>query len=147
MEVKDPKTHDGAVPLHFAAKGGILENCEFLPGTKKFPCLAVPLTRDKKVLPVPLSLCPGTRADAKIPGQTLLSRDKTRAKKSQKKSQFFFSKIVFFLFSFSFSPVAVPGYSIMRRDRLSKSPFGTPFGTNLNLGEKYEIVAFIVIFI
>ena len=30
MEVKDPKTHDGAVPLHFAAKGGILENCEFL---------------------------------------------------------------------------------------------------------------------
>ena len=96
MEVKDPKTHDGAVPLHFAAKGGILENCEFLPGTKKFPCLAVPLTRDKKVLPVPLSLCPGTRADAKIPGQTLLSRDKTRAKKSQKKSQFFFQKLYFF---------------------------------------------------
>ena len=30
MEVKDPKTHDGAVPLHFAGKGGILENCDFL---------------------------------------------------------------------------------------------------------------------
>ena len=30
------------------------------PRTKKFPCPAVPLSRDKKVLPVPLSLCPGT---------------------------------------------------------------------------------------
>ena len=67
MEVKDPKTHDGAVPLHFAAKGGILVNCEFLPGTKKFPCLAVPLSWNKKILHVPLSLCPGTSAGVKIP--------------------------------------------------------------------------------
>jgi hypothetical protein len=33
------------------------------------------LSRDKKVLAVPVSLCPGTRARAKIPGQTPLSRD------------------------------------------------------------------------
>jgi ankyrin repeat protein len=30
IEDKYPKTRDGAVPLHFAAKGGILENCDFL---------------------------------------------------------------------------------------------------------------------
>jgi hypothetical protein len=29
----------------------------------------------QKYFLVPLSLCPGTRAEAKIPGQTLLSRD------------------------------------------------------------------------
>ena len=34
----------------------------------------VPLSRDKKVLPVPLSLCPRTRAGANVPGQTPLSR-------------------------------------------------------------------------
>ena len=33
------------------------------------------LSRDKKVLPVPLSLCPGTKAGANVPGQTPLSRD------------------------------------------------------------------------
>jgi hypothetical protein len=30
------------------------------------------LSRDKKVLPVPLSLCPGTRAGANVPGQNEL---------------------------------------------------------------------------
>ena len=33
------------------------------------------MSRDKKVLPVPLSLCPGTRAGANVTGQTPLSRD------------------------------------------------------------------------
>ena len=127
MEVKDPKTHDGAVPLHFAAKGGILVNCEFLPGTKKFPCLAVPLTRDKKVVPVQLSLCPGTRADAKILGQTLLSRDKTRVKKSQKKSQFFFSKIVFFFILFFLLSRGCPGIFHNETGQTVKIPFWNPF--------------------
>ena len=49
--------------------------CPFVPGQKKFPCPVVPLSRDKKVLPVPLSLCPGTMAGANVPGQTPLSRD------------------------------------------------------------------------
>jgi hypothetical protein len=76
-------------------------------------------------LPVPLSLCPGTRAGAKIPGQTLLYRDvpgQNRGKKISKKNLkiFFFSKIVIFLFFFSFCPVAVLGYSGTGRDRLSK---------------------------
>ena len=50
------------------------------PGTKKIPCPAVPLSRDKKSFLVPLSLCPGTRAAAKIPGQDPLSRDVPRDK-------------------------------------------------------------------
>ena len=35
----------------------------------------VPLTQDKDIFLVLVSLCPGTRAEAKIPGQTPLSRD------------------------------------------------------------------------
>ena len=42
---------------------------------KKVSLSLVPLSRDKKVLPVPVSLCPGTRAGANVPGQTPLSRD------------------------------------------------------------------------
>ena len=45
------------------------------PRTKKFSCPAVPLSRDKKSFLVMLSLCPGTREAAKIPGQDGLSRD------------------------------------------------------------------------
>ena len=44
------------------------------PGTKKFACPAVPLSRDKKRFACLPSLCPGTRAAAKIPGQTPLSQ-------------------------------------------------------------------------
>jgi hypothetical protein len=36
---------------------------------------------------VPVSLCPGTRAVAKIPGQTPLSRDKITFPKEQKKQE------------------------------------------------------------
>ena len=36
---------------------------------------AVPLSRDKDIFLVPLSLCPGTTTPALVPGQTLLSRD------------------------------------------------------------------------
>ena len=35
----------------------------------------VPLSRDKKKILVPVSLCPGTRAGANVPGQNSLSRD------------------------------------------------------------------------
>ena len=59
---------------------------EDVPRQSGTGCPIVPLSRDKTVsLPrcpgtkksflAPLSLCPGTRAAAKIPGQTLLSRD------------------------------------------------------------------------
>ena len=75
--------------------------CPFVPGQKKFP---VPLSRDKKVLPVPLSLCSGTRAGAKIPGQTFLSRDVLEQKNEKKIAKIFFFKncnfiIIFFLLS------------------------------------------------
>ena len=36
---------------------------------------AVPLSRDKDIFLVPVSLCPGTRAGVNVPGQTPLSRD------------------------------------------------------------------------
>ena len=36
---------------------------------------AVPLSRDKDIFLVPVSLCPGTRAGVDVPGQTPLSRD------------------------------------------------------------------------
>ena len=36
---------------------------------------AVPLSRDKGIFLVPVSLCPGTRAGANVPGQNPLSRD------------------------------------------------------------------------
>ena len=36
---------------------------------------AVPLSRDKDIFLVPVSLCPGTRAWVNVPGQTPLSRD------------------------------------------------------------------------
>ena len=36
---------------------------------------AVPLSRDKDIFLVPVSLCPGTRARVNVPGQTPLSRD------------------------------------------------------------------------
>ena len=81
------------------------------PGTKKFPCPAVPLSRDKKSFFVSLSFCPGSK----------------NIKKSKKFSIFFFFSKILCLF-FSFCPVAVPGYCRMGRDRLSKSRPGLSHG-------------------
>ena len=50
-----------------------MSRCPFVPGQRNFL--------------VPVSLCPGTRAGAKIPGQTLLSRDVTFPKKQKKEKR------------------------------------------------------------
>ena len=93
------------------------------PGTKKFPCPAVPLSRAKNKFLVLLSLCPGTRAAAKITGQTPLSLDIPgqkcpkepkifKKKKKKKKSKHFFLNFCsIFLLFFPFCPVVVPGLS------------------------------------
>ena len=52
------------------------------------PGRVVPLFRDKKSLHVLLSLCLGTRAAAKITGQTSLSRDQKKKSKYFKKKFF-----------------------------------------------------------
>ena len=60
---------------------------------------AVPLSRDKDILLVPLSLCPGTRAGVGVPGQTPLSPDDPGQNPfliSAKKSQTFFFVVVYF---------------------------------------------------
>ena len=86
---------------------------------KTFPCPVVPLSRDKKVLPLPLSLCPRTRASAKIPGQILQSRDlpgcpgpkNPRKEKKKKKNKIFFSKLFsnyFFNFFIPPEPILEP---------------------------------------
>ena len=61
----------------------------------------VPLSRDKKFLPVPLSLCPGTRAGAKIPGQN-------ESKNFQKKDQISCFRTSFFCFRTSFPVLEHP---------------------------------------
>ena len=74
--------------------------CPFVPGQKKFTCPAVPLSRDKKNFLVLLSLFPGTRAAAKIVGQTPWSLDVQGQNNCQRKTKilksFFFSKFLFF---------------------------------------------------
>ena len=45
------------------------------PGTKKFPCPAVPLSQNKNVFLVLQPFCPGKRAGAKIPRQTPVSQN------------------------------------------------------------------------
>ena len=69
----------------------------------------VPLSRDKKILPVPLSLCPGTRAGANVPGQTPLSRDvpgQNEFQNFQKKDQIFCFRTSFSCFRTSFSALS-----------------------------------------
>ena len=87
-----------------------LFHCPFVPGQKRF-CLSrcpfvpgqgqVQKSRDKL-------FCPRTNRGKKI----------SKQKKINLKTK---SKIVIFLFFFSFCTVAVPGYSGTGRDRLSKS--------------------------
>ena len=72
---------------------------------------------------IPLSLCPGTRAEAKIPGQTLLSRDVPRRPKCQ--FFFFFFLIIFFPLLFLLFLVSRLRTGL---DRLSKSRPGQSRG-------------------
>ena len=60
----------------------------------------VPLSRDNSISLVPLSLCPGTRAGANVPGQSPLSRDVPRDKigrKNTKKRSKMVKKCIFLL--------------------------------------------------
>jgi hypothetical protein len=99
------KLQDGAVP-----------GC---PGTNRDETSRYLFVLGQNNILVLLSFCPGTRAGAKIPGQTLLSRDKITIT---------LSKIVkncnFFLF-FCYCPASQPR---TERDRLSKSCFGPSRG-------------------
>ena len=85
-----------------------LSCCPFVPGQKKFTCPAVPLSRDKKNFLVLLSLFPGTRAAAKIVGQTPWSLDVQGQNNCQRKTKilksFFFLKISIFYSSLPFVP-------------------------------------------
>ena len=86
------------------------------PGTKKFPCPAVPLSRDKKKIIVQLSLCPGTRAAAKIPRQTPLSRDVPGQKHYIKISKISCFRTSFSCFLFFWESDFVPGQRSLSRD-------------------------------
>ena len=82
--------------------------CPFVLGQKNFP---VPLSRDKKVLHVLLSLWPGTRAGENVPGQTPLSRDvlgQNDVKKKFKKDQISCFRTSFSYFSTSFPVLELP---------------------------------------
>ena len=90
------------------------------PGTKKFPCPTIPLSRDEKSFLVLLSLCPNQqqRSRHKLPCPRT-SRDKKRSKKVRNFHSF--SKIVIFFYFFLFSSVPWLSQNIAGQDRLSKS--------------------------
>ena len=72
--------------------------------TRDKPGRDVPLSLGPKTKQnlVPVSLCPGTRAGAKIPGQTPLSRDVPGQKFSEKMTRFPVFELHFPVFEHSF---------------------------------------------
>ena len=127
---KQPKRLRLAVPRDGTS------HCPFVPD-KNFPCPTVPLSQE--------------RAAAKIPGKISLSWDvlgqnhkkmSKEDKNCQKIFSCFFCKHFTFLHVFPSCPVAVWGYSVTGRDRLSKSRPGLSRGRILKfvpfcLGRSY----------
>ena len=63
-----------AIVQFYLDSGLCQHSCTIACDEAKIKQTEIAVTRDKKVLPVPVSLCLGTRSGANVPGQNLLSR-------------------------------------------------------------------------